>query len=120
MSNNGWVDPRIQSVGVAGMRSYLISRGWQLQPQAGQDLLVFGGPVDDDGEPIVQVLPSSERMRDFRMRAEELIAALSIFEDRPASDVLTDILRVGVEEQAIAGTEKNGSNAFSTLPTRDV
>ncbi len=110
MSNRVWVDPRLPLVRVAGARSYLLSRGWRPQPYPRPELLVFEGPADDDGQPIVQVLPSSEQMRDFPLRVEELIAALSILEDRPASDILSDILNEGTAETPPAA-ESNGSNA---------
>lgn len=95
MSNSAWVDPRVESVTVAGVRSYLLARGWRLGAYPGPELLVFEGPSDDDGQPIMQVVPSSERMSDFRMRVEELIGALSVIEDRPARDVLEDVLAAG-------------------------
>jgi hypothetical protein len=95
-SSNAWVDPRIRSVTVAGICPYLLARGWRLQPYPGPELLVFEGPLDDDGQPILQVVPSSERMSDFPMRVEELIAALSVLEDRPARDILEDVLAAGV------------------------
>jgi hypothetical protein len=95
MSSNPWVDPRVGSVTVAGVRSYLLARGWRLAAYPGPELLVFEGPPDDDGQPIIQVIPSSERMSDFRMRVEELIAALSVLEDRPACDVLEEVLASG-------------------------
>jgi hypothetical protein len=109
MSNRVWVDPRLPLVRVAGVRSYLLARGWRPQPYPGPELLVFEGPTDDDGQPIVQVLPSSEQMRDFPLRVEELIAALSILEDRPPSSILSDILN---EETAPLSptAEENGSN----------
>ncbi len=110
MSNRVWVDPRLPLVRVAGMRSYLLGRGWRLQPYPGPELLVFEGPADDDGQPIVQVLPSSEQMRDYPLRIEELIAALSILEDRPAADILSDILNEGAAGQPRIA-EGNGSNA---------
>jgi hypothetical protein len=109
MNSQAWVDPRTQSVRVAGVKSYLLRRGWELQPSPGPELLVFGGPVDDDGEPIVQVLPSSEQMRDFRMRVEELIAALSVLEDRPAGEVLTDILREAPLDPPLPGSPVTGA-----------
>jgi len=109
MSNRVWVDPRLPLVRVAGVRSYLLDRGWRPQPYPGPELLVFEGPADDDGQPIVQVLPSSEQMRDFPLRLEELIAALSILEDRPPRDILSDILKQGAAEPQAA--EENGSNA---------
>jgi hypothetical protein len=68
---------------------------------------VFEGPADDDGQPIVQVLPSSEQMRDFPQRVEELVAALSVLEDRPPSDILSDMLKEG----ATVTAEENGSDA---------
>jgi hypothetical protein len=92
MSSSSWVDPRVARVRVADVKTYLLNRGWRLQPFPRPELLVFEGPPDDDGEPIVQVLPSSEQYRDYRMRLEDLIGALGVIEDRPASDVLTDIL----------------------------
>ncbi len=110
MSNRVWIDPRISLVRVAGLRSYLLGRGWRPQSYPGPELLVFEGPADDDGRPIVQVLPSSEQMRDFGLRVEELIAALSILEDRPPRDILSDILNEGAAEPPRAGAEENGSN----------
>lgn len=109
MSQRVWVDPRLPLVRVAGVRSYLLGRGWRLQPHPAAELLVFEGPADDEGKPIVQVLPSSEQMRDFPLRVEELIAAVSILEDRPARDILSDILKeAGTPPQTAGG---NGNNA---------
>jgi len=99
MNHSGWVDPRIDCVTVGNVQAYLENRAWRLQSFPGPELLVFEGPKDDDGEPIIQVLPSSERLRDYRMRLENLIGALSVIEDRPAVDILTDML---------ASTQANG------------
>jgi hypothetical protein len=98
-------------VRVAGLRSYLERRGWRLQSYPGPELLVFAGPVDDDGLPITQVLPSSEQMRDYPLRVEELIGALSVLEDRPASDVLTDVLNESAVEQSAPAPTVNGAGA---------
>ena len=67
MSQQAWVDPRIHQVRADQARAYLLGRGWQLQPYPGPELLVFGGPVDDDGQPVLQVLLSSERQRVGRL-----------------------------------------------------
>lgn len=109
MIGNPWVDPRIASVQVAGVQSYMLSHGWKRQPWPGPELLVFAGPLDDDGEPILQILPSSERMRDYRLRVEELIGALSILEERPAVDILNDILNESAPPTQAVGTD--GANA---------
>jgi hypothetical protein len=95
MNHSGWVDPRIEHVSVDNVRTYLQDRGWRLQSFPGPELLVFAGPKDDDGQPILQVLPSSERFRDYRMRVEDLIGALSVIENRPAAAILTDMLAAG-------------------------
>jgi len=114
MNNLPWVDPRLPLIRVVGIRSYLLRRGWQLQPYPGPELLVFGGRNDDDdGEPILQVVPSSERMRDFPMRVEELIAALSVLEDRPAGDILTDILQEPTPDSSLPTPEPHGASAVT-------
>lgn len=100
MNHSGWIDPRVDRVSVDQVRNYLLSHGWRLRAFPGPELLVFEGPNDDDGEPILQVLPSSERLRDYRMRVVDLIDALSIIEDRPAVAILTDML---------AATSANGA-----------
>jgi hypothetical protein len=103
MSQNVWVDPRIQQVRAEQVRAYLLARGWHPEPYPGPELLVFAGPVDDDGQPVIQILPSSEQMRDYSMRLEELVTALSIMEDRPAAEVLTDMLRLPATPPPAAG-----------------
>lgn len=111
MSQSAWVDPRIDRVSVDNVRDYLLSHGWQLQPFPGPELLVFEGPKDDDGEPIVQVLPSSERLRDYRMRVEDLIGALSIIEGRPAVEILLDMLGSMPINGAVRTLPHEGANA---------
>ncbi len=90
-----WVGPRIRSVRVADVRSYLSRHGWKPKPYPRPELLFFEGPLADNGEPIVQVLPAEERFADYQQRLVELITALAVIEDRPAADVLSDILRQG-------------------------
>ena len=93
MNIHRWIDPRVGSVRVSQMCSYLLGRCWHLKAGPASDLLVFEGPPDDDGEPIIQVLPASERYSDYRQRLIELITSLSVIEDRSPLEVLNDILR---------------------------
>jgi hypothetical protein len=111
MNHSAWVDPRIDRVTVDQVRTYMQDHGWQLQPFPGPELLVFEGPKDD-GEPIIQVLPSSERYRDYRMRLEELIGALSIMEDRPAVEILNDML-AGAPSNGATQQQPDGANVQS-------
>ena len=106
------LDPRIDRVTVADVRTYLLNRSWRLRPFPGPELLVFEGPKDDDGEPIIQVLPSSVRLRDYRMRVEDLIGALSVIESRPAVDILNDMLS-GAQTNGAAGQHPDGVKAES-------
>jgi hypothetical protein len=79
----------------------------------GPELLVFAGPDDDDGKPILQVLPSSERVRDYRMRVEDLVGALAIIEER--RDILTDMLRTTTTN----GTKDQPARDASDMAVRE-
>ena len=114
MNLSGWVDPRVESVRVADVESYLLSHGYKRAPYPRPELLVFGGMLDDDGEEIIQVLPSSERMRDYRLRVVELISSLSVFENRPAVAVLNDILAQGAARPPSNGQNGVGAPVRST------
>jgi hypothetical protein len=95
MSLRAWIDPRIAQVRVDGVRAYLTERGWIRQPYPRPEVLVFAGPLDDNGEPMILLLPAVETLADYRMRLEELIEALSAVEDRHPVDILTAILEAG-------------------------
>ncbi len=86
-----WIDPRIASVRVEDVRGYMLRHGWKLQPYPRPNLLVFGG-MNDDGKPIVQILPSSEKLLDYQVRLEELIRSLSVLEQRPTVEILDELL----------------------------
>ena len=92
MNNSAWIDPRISQLTVANVRDYLLRKNWRVQPYPRPELLVFEGPLADDGEPFVLVLPSSERASDYRMRCEDLVGALGIIENRWAVDILHEML----------------------------
>lgn len=112
MNARAWVDPRMERVRVDDVRAYLEAHGWVQKPYPRPELLVFEGPLDDGGEPIVQVLPSSERLADYRLRVEELIASLSVLEDRPAVEVLGDLLSAILAN----GSRNNGSTEAGAIP----
>ena len=110
MNPSAWGDPRIDRLSVENVRDYLHNRGWRLLSYPGPELLVFQGPTDDDGEPIIQVLPSSEKLRDYRMRLEDLLGALSVIEGRPAADVLTDMLTAAPTTGADGRPTRDGAD----------
>jgi hypothetical protein len=108
-----WVDPRVDSVRVADMRSYLARRGWKEKPYpGGPELLVFqAARVDDDGKEIIQVLPSAEESRSYRQRLIELITSLAVIEDRLAVEVLNDILHPTPEQHRNGVPRRTGKRA---------
>jgi hypothetical protein len=112
MNRSGWIDPQIDRVKVSNVRDYLLNRGWRLRPFPGPELLVFEGPKDDDGSPIIQVLPSSEQLRDYRMQVEDMIGALSVIENRPAVEILNDMLS-STQANRAAQYSSDGINAQS-------
>ena len=112
MSLYSWIDPRARQVRVEQVRSYLLDHGWRLKPVPRPQLLVFEGPLDDDGNPNIQILPSSEKMLDYRMRVEELIGSLGVLEDRYAGDVMLDILKYPAETT----TPTNGVAKSAAVP----
>ena len=113
MSRWAWIDPRIDGVTVAGAKAYLLDHGWCPRPFPRPEVLVFEGPLADDGTPIVLILPGSDIFVDYRMRMEELIGALGAIENRPAVEILTEMLALprtnGAIEHLVSETiESNG------------
>lgn len=112
---NPWVDPRVQTVRVPAIRNYMARKGWNLLPSTRPQILVFEGPLDDDGQPIRQMVPALEQGNDYAPCVADLITNLARLEDRYAVEVLNDILRedfngepAAHREPAIAGSMGNG------------
>ena len=93
MNTMAWVDPRVSLVKPAAVESYMLSHGWKGAAYPRAELMVFDGQLDDDKEPIILTVPSSERLRDYRAGVIQLITALSVLEDRYAVEVLNDMLK---------------------------
>jgi hypothetical protein len=88
-----WIDPRLYSVRVPQLRSYLLSRGWQEVPADRPGYLVFQEPASEGTERLYQFVPESADWDGYPAQVYDLIAALAEIEDRYAGDVLTDILQ---------------------------
>jgi hypothetical protein len=85
-------DSIIKAVRVGDLRAYLLSKGWQIKPFKRSQVVYFEGPPDDNGNPIVQLVPASEQLRDYAERVEEIVTALSVIEDRPPSEIVRNIV----------------------------
>ncbi len=103
MNTQGSNTISLDAIHAEAIRAYLVSHGWQQVAFKRPELLVFEGPCDDDGKPIIQVIPRSEQSSDFDTRARELLDTLSVIENRPAADVLRDIqAREGQQPESAA------------------
>ena len=94
MSLITWVDPRVTLVRADELERYLLTHGWKRRAYPRPQMMVFEGElVDDEGKPLLLVVPSSERFRDFRPDVIRLIGAISELEERHPVEVLNDILK---------------------------
>jgi hypothetical protein len=105
-----WIDPRIFAVRVAQVESYLLRHGWKRRPSPRPQLLFFEGPQADDGEPILQPVPSAERGSDYVQRIVEVITNLALIEDRYAVEVLNEILQSVPGELSPSPVTPDGTN----------
>ena len=81
-----------RAVRVADLRAYLLAKGWKTKPFKRPQVIYFEGPVDDDGRPLVLLLPASEHLRDYPLRIEEIVNTLSILENRPTAEIVRNII----------------------------
>jgi hypothetical protein len=87
-----WVDPRVELVHLAGLQSYLLSHGWERKLYPQPQTLLFEQTVQDGEEPLVQLLPATEQVRDFRRFVVDVITSVSAVEERHPAEILNEIL----------------------------
>jgi hypothetical protein len=81
-----------QAVRVVDLRAYLISKGWKPRPLKRREVILFEGPLADNGKPLELLVPASERLRDYPLRLEEILNALSVLEDRPVAEIIHNVV----------------------------
>jgi hypothetical protein len=99
--NHSWIDPRVVRVKVAGAKAYLLRHGWRQKPFPRPEVLVFEGPMADDGTPLTQRLPAAEHYTDYRMCMEDLIGTLGAIENRYAVEILDEMLALSATNGAV-------------------
>ncbi len=90
-SLNGTIS-QAQGIHVADLRAYLLSKGWKIRPFKRPQAIYFEGPPADDGSPLVLLIPASEQLRDYPLRIEETLNALTILEKRSLAEVIRNIV----------------------------
>jgi hypothetical protein len=108
-----WLDWGIDLPPLERVRNYLHAHGWRLKDWPGQELLVFEGPLADDGQPIIQVVPASEAYQDYPHRVDELVRSLAVIEDRPIPAVLREMLG---NADGLVEREQTKTNGTSPSP----
>jgi hypothetical protein len=106
-----WVDPRVAAVSLAAVRAYLGHQGWEERPAPGGSLLRFEKKAGRNVAPLVQMLPASEQLADFRQRVTELITTMSELEDRHPVAILDDMLNAGQRQPDGNGVGQNEPTA---------
>lgn len=108
-----WIDPRHGSLRLADVIAYLHQRGWKPLPPDRPGLLAFQEPTEElvNGKPVCQFVPDSEEYDNYPMLMFELITGLAEFEDRPASEVIDDILRLAGRDLPGGTTQRQGRPA---------
>ena len=109
-----WIDPRIANVRVQAVRDYMAHHGWTVRASGDPRLVFFEGPPDDEGNPIVQVIPNSERLADYRMRLEEIVTFLAGWESRHPVDILNEMLHM--QNPITNGTAPHQEAPASAIP----
>jgi hypothetical protein len=97
-----WIDRRVRTLRPAEVTAYLRQRGWRELPPDRNGFLVYQEPSGElvDGRPLCQLVPAFETYDDYPLRMFELITGLAEFEDRQASEVIDDILRLAGRDQS--------------------
>jgi hypothetical protein len=91
-----WIDPRHGALRLEDVVAYLLRHGWKRLPPDRPGLQAFQEPGGEsvNGKPICQFAPDSEEYDTYAMLMFELITGLAEYEDRQASEVIDDILRL--------------------------
>ena len=71
--------------------AYLEAHDWKLRREEQHGQIWFESPPDDEGDSIRQYLPLAETYADYPARLEELIKAVSVFEERPAICIVSEM-----------------------------
>ena len=95
-----------QTIHLEDVVRYLTEREWKMKRDEERGRIWFEGPEDDAGAPILQYLPASEEYADYLLRVEDLIAALTVIEERPAIEILTEMVS-GAQRDGQSGQPAN-------------
>jgi hypothetical protein len=108
-----WIDPRHGSLRLSEVTAYLHHRGWKPLPPDRPGFLAFQEPTGEmiSGKPVCQFVPDSQEYDNYALLMFELITGLAEFEDRQASEVIDDIMRLAGHDLPDGATQRQGRQA---------
>jgi hypothetical protein len=103
------VDPRLGTITPDQLRQYLRSLGLKRRPYGRPGVEAFVGPTDMYGTELLVLFPQSQDAPDYLYSLAHVLDTLTGWEDRPESEIVTDILNLPkqVEEQPAPGSGKD-------------
>lgn len=88
---------RITNLSIQGVESYLRTTGWtKVATPTNPNALVYAGPLDIHGEPIIVVLPAHEDLTDANRRMNEVVRTVAKIEGKSPRHVAMEIVGRGL------------------------
>lgn len=84
-------DLEIKGLEIEQISVYLCNSGWKLLTHPNPHIYLFKGPIDDSGQPIQLVLPTSKELWDSSILLAKAINLLAAIEEASPYDVIEQI-----------------------------
>jgi hypothetical protein len=78
--------------------TYLLRKGWTQVDHPNTRIILFYGPLDDEGEPLQLILPANTTFLDTRLRIAEALDLLSIVQQESQAAIFDQITATEIEE----------------------
>jgi hypothetical protein len=88
---------------IPAVQSYLESKGWEQVRGTNPNVLIYRGPKDVQGNPLVVALPARANLIDARERLADVVETVAIVEDKPRHLLMRHIVARGRSIQSVPG-----------------
>jgi hypothetical protein len=111
-----WIDPRVRTLRVAAVVEYLRSHGWTEVAPDRPGFRVFQEPAGATAGagPFYQFVPDSEGYDNYAQSMFELLSGLAEWEDRQATEVIDDIVRLAGQGEPNGAVQAQPSGTEAT------
>ena len=80
-----------QTVTLSQIATYLERRGWREAPSSNPNAVIYHGPLDIYGKPLIAILPAREDLTDAGRRVDDVVSMLSTLEKKQPTQLLREI-----------------------------